>query len=416
MTAFKWFEARQREDLARWMVVLSAFAVPLPTAWVSLATAGFLASWLCAAHFQQRFRSVWDHPIARWSLLLWAWMAVAIFWSPAPTRDAAGNLWQFRELLLLPLMASVILCDAETARRWQPRILMAFVLGFVIALITSYLRWCEVLPDMGFRGLYAGFGGRTGFSLMLAFVSFLAIEKIRGRSRHQAAWCLLLVACLANLFLINVGRTGQLGFLLLLPLLAWRWVGWRGLVGGALAIPVLCLTLYTFVPTIQDRVHQSLMQIDEFRSGKPEIGDALRLQSWELAVRFIPDSPILGGGTGSHSLRVQQAAEHNAALRQLAPGNPHNEYLLLLSQHGVVGLALLCLLWGTQWREALRQKASGDSVAATSTLALLILMASGDLANSFLLDNLEGHFYLLMTLCFAAGATSPAAKPSRTVG
>ena len=35
------------------------------------------------------------------------------------------------------------------------------------------------------------------------------------------------------------------------------------------------------------------------------------------------------------------------------------------------------------------------------TCALLLLMASGDLFNSFLLDNLEGHFYLLMTLAFA---------------
>ncbi len=55
------------------------------------------------------------------------------------------------------------------------------------------------------------------------------------------------------------------------------------------------------------------------------------------------------------------------------------------------------MLWGTQWRNA-RQ---ADGFARTMTYALLLLMASGDLFNSFLLDNLEGHFYLLMTLAFA---------------
>ena len=150
----------------------------------------------------------------------------------------------------------------------------------------------------------------------------------------------------------------------------------------------------------------SLEQIDAFRTGGPQTGDGLRLRYWQEAMNFIHDAPAFGGGTGSHAYSAREAAAREAQPANRPPGNPHNEYLLILSQQGVIGLGLLLMLWATQWRNA-RQ---ADGFARTMAHALLLLMASGDLFNSFLLDNLEGHFYLLMTLAFAAASDAESAS------
>lgn len=392
-------------DAARWAVVASAFAVPLPAAWIGLTTSAFVMSWLLGGSLAERWAVIRRTPVAAIALLLWAWMGLAVLWSPAALPDALFNAWQYRELILLPLMASVLLGDVQTAQRWQARILNAFLAGFVVALVASKLRWLGLLPDMGFKGEYAGFGGRTGFSLMLAFVGFISIERLRQRPLQRARWAALALACLLNLFFINTGRTGQLGFLVLLPLLAWRWGGHRALWASLVAAPLLGGLLLAAVPAIQDRAQASLEQIDAFRAGGPQSGDGLRLQYWQEATHFIQDAPAFGGGTGSHAHRAREAASLKAQPPNRPPGNPHNEYLLILSQQGVVGLALLLLLWATQWRNA----SATDGFARGATQALLLLMASGDLFNSFLLDNLEGHFYLLMTLAFAPAAQAKGA-------
>ncbi|NBS47817.1 MAG: O-antigen ligase domain-containing protein [Betaproteobacteria bacterium] len=382
---------------ARWAVVASAFAVPLPAAWIGLTTSAFVLLWLLGGNLAERWAVIRRTPIAWIALLVWAWMGLAVLWSPAALPDALANWWQYRELLLLPLMTSVVLGDPHTAQRWQARILDAFLAGFVIALAVSKLRWLGVLPDMGFKGEYAGFGGRTGFSLMLAFVSFVAIERLRERPLQRVRWSTLALACLLNLFFINTGRTGQLGFLLLLPLLAWRWGGRRALWAGVIAAPLLGGLLLATVPAIQERAQASLEQIDAFRAGGPQSGDGLRLQYWQEAMHFIHEAPAFGGGTGSHAYRAREAAAREAQPANRPLGNPHNEYLLIVSQQGVIGLGLLLMLWLAQWRNA----HAADGFARGMTCALLLLMASGDLFNSFLLDNLEGHFYLLMTLAFA---------------
>ena len=103
------------EEGARWMVVATAFVVPLPTAWVTLSTLLFLLLWLCAGQFAQRLHTMRQHPLATLSLALLAWMALAMAWSPADWRPSLDQWWHYRELLLLPLMLSVVGKDATTA-------------------------------------------------------------------------------------------------------------------------------------------------------------------------------------------------------------------------------------------------------------------------------------------------------------
>lgn len=392
------------ETTSLWLVVACALAVPLPAAWISLTTALFLLSWLLAGQFVERWAVIRRQALALLSLSLLGWMALAILWSPADLRFALDHWWHFRELLLLPLMISVVAKDAATAEVWQPRILNAFLASFAFSLAVSYLRWFGWLPLLQATGQYAGFGGHVGFSTMLAFVAYVCWQRVLQQGTLRLAWAFFGLACVVNLFLVNTGRTGQVGFLALVPLVLHARLGWRGLLASALAVPVLAASVYFASPTVYQRVNQMAADISNFQTGDASSNDGMRMDFWVHSLGFIREAPLLGVGTGGYAARYKQLAVEENLTGGRVSDNPHNEYLLLASQQGLIGLALLLALWGVQWRDAERQSQERRDL----TRALLLLIATGDMFNSFLLDNFEGHFYLLLSvaLCLASSASS----------
>lgn len=394
----RWVSFQNRaETTARWSVVASAFAVPLPTAWVSLTTLVFLLAWTLAGRYAERWAVVRRHAVGWMSLVLLGWMALAIAWSPADLRFALDHWWHYRELLLLPLMLSVVGKDVQTAELWQPRVFKAFMWGFGIDLAVSFLRWRGLLPELE-GGRFAGFGGHTGFSLMLAFVAYVCLQRFQDQAASRWAWALLGLVCVGNLFLINTGRTGQVAFLALVPLVLYGWSGWRGVLVSVLAVPLLAVGLYFAAPTVHQRIDQSVADVKAFNAGTVDSNDAWRIDFWVHALGFIRESPVWGVGTGGYAARYKEVAVREGLTGNRVSDNPHNEYLLIASQQGAIGLALFLALWGVQWRGAARLSPQRRNL----TWALLLVMASGDLFNSFILDNLEGHFYMVLTVALCA--------------
>lgn len=382
------------ERIAQWLVVATAVAIPLPTAWVGAMSGLFLLVWLASGRALTYGRRLWAHPLGRIALLNLLWMAVAIAWTPADWRSGLGNWWQYREFLIIPLMLSVF-ADAK----WGLRVLFGFLAGFAFSLGVSYLRWLHVLPEYEGGGTLSGFGGRAGFSVMLAFAAYAALWLWRAQPRYRVAWAVLGVLSLFNLFIINDGRTGQIGFLGLFPLLLFRWLRWRGLLLGALGAVLFAGAVYMVSPRVQQRGAEVVSDYRNYRAGNTDSSMGLRVEFWSHTAPFIARHPLFGGGTGSFRYEYQTLATQKGWVKDHVTTNPHNEYLMILSQQGVIGLALLLWLWGTQWRLACRM----EELPRYLTHGLLVLMVLGDFFNCFILDNLEGHLYALLTVALAAG-------------
>jgi tetratricopeptide (TPR) repeat protein len=69
-------------------------------------------------------------------------------------------------------------------------------------------------------------------------------------------------------------------------------------------------------------------------------GEGVRLVLWNEAGRIFLDQPIFGAGGGSFSMAFEQSPR--VSLARL-PETPHNDYLLVLSQYGLIGGLLLGL-------------------------------------------------------------------------
>ena len=121
---------------------------------------------------------------------------------------------------------------------------------------------------------------------------------------------------------------------------------------------------------------------------------AIRLQFWSAAIDQASQSPlklVFGNGVGGY------AEQYRRLVGQAVPepsGQPHNEYLAILSQGGLIGLALFLGLLVSAFRAA----------AQTPGLWILVLLLAVDaLFNSVVWNMEEGHWALFLLASLAAG-------------
>jgi hypothetical protein len=69
-----------------------------------------------------------------------------------------------------------------------------------------------------------------------------------------------------------------------------------------------------------------------------EDGEGVRLVLWKEAGHLILEEPLFGSGAGSFAVKFEQSPRRSLTA---LPMTPHNDYLLILSQYGIVGGLLL---------------------------------------------------------------------------
>jgi len=384
---FSWQD--RANDFARWMIVASAIAIALPTFWIGLAEGLFLLAWLVGGQYADKWCKLWGNPVARISLALTLVAILAMAWSPASLKDAFDGLGHYRELLLIPLMISLM-----DDPRWAQRTLYGFVAGLGFALLWSYMQWFGWVAPYAGIGPYGGFSGHIGFSTMLAFLVAASFWLAWFKPESRWLWIMLGLLALINLFIVNTGRTGQLILFALIPLMLFRIFHWRGLLLAGGLIAVMAVGFYAAAPSFKERVQAAVSDLQQYQAGNTYTSWGLRLEFWGNTLELAEHHPIIGGGTGSMPHEYAQLAQNKGLTGERVADNPHNEYMMILTQWGVIGLILFISLLWTQWRSA----AQNPPLDARLGETLVLTMALGCLFNSFLLDNLEGHFYALMTV------------------
>lgn len=111
-----------------------------------------------------------------------------------------------------------------------------------------------------------------------------------------------------------------------------------------------------------------------------------RFQFVQDAIEFIKIKPILGWGTGSYS-KVQQQFH---PLR--SSDNPHNQYLLILTENGILGALCLVFMFWQMFKLSLRLPKPEKDMA----IGMLVTIMIGSLANSWLMDFTSIHFFVFI--------------------
>jgi O-antigen ligase len=387
-----------------WLVALLALSLPLSTSAVTVLALLILLLWVVSGDYRRKLAEIFGNAVCVAVLVYLALHVLGLLW----TVDTSGGLAMLAKqwkLLLLPVMLTAL---PPGHRR---RILFFFLAGLTLMMATTYLAWLDlyhfggVTPDHPTRRLF-----HVVYNPMLALGCYLALHEFLwggGSTWRRAGMLVLALAMSVNMF-ITEGRAGQLAFFVLLILLVFQYFRKnirKGLLVAGVAVPLLFAGGYTLSPTFQQRVDAARNEIAVFDSN-PNTSIGLRLLFWQNSWQIIRMHPLAGVGTGDFQ-RAYSWINMKYSPRMVATDNPHNQYILVLCQFGLMGLAALLSIFFLQIRAALQ---SGDDLRRLR-LALPVLFLTIMLTESYLIVYETGFFFALFSaVLFKSGESRGAGE------
>ncbi|TAN68406.1 MAG: O-antigen ligase domain-containing protein [Methylobacter sp.] len=374
----------------RVLIALFIFSIYFSTSLAVIFSVGLGLVWLLSTRFIDLPGVLKKYPVALWALMLYGCFILGLSYGNAAGSDAVSMASKYRELLFIPILISLL--TAERNRYWAWR---TFIAASVITLLVSYLM------DLGILNLNeqggACFKSRITHGIFIAFFAFFCAHKIYDDKRYAKLYLALFVLCLYNLFFVIEGRTGQLIVVALILLFAMQRMAIKECLFAALITAVLLILFLNFSDKAS-RITEGVANTQAFLQPVPEQTESSmgqRYTFWKYSLKLMAEKPLLGHGTGSFAKEYQRIAIGEPFITK----NPHNEFLMIGVQLGLLGLLVYLGFLASQLYCARKLPFQQKWLAQGLLLSLVI----ASLFNTPFFDHTEGHWYAAMiALCFAA--------------
>lgn len=364
-------------------ICFACFFTPLSTSLMGIFSALAALCWLVSGQFIHIGKYLKNYPAAAISLLFFLFMCLAISYSPAETIEGLNTLKKYRELFLLPVFVSML----ALSEKYRNLAEYSFIGGCIALMMISYGIAFAWIPEH-----------RYGHSIVfhithnffMAVLSFWSLHYTFNSRTLRPLWLAVFILSIINIFYIAPGRTGMLVASCLLILFLFQRFSCRNfLIGIALLCSAVSAIYYTS-DNFAGRVNEVVFEIKNYEPGKARTSIGQRFDWYRSGIDLIREKPVLGYGTGSYPF-VQERLTTNSEITKT--DNPHNEFLFLTIQFGLVGLLLFISLIAAQIffsRQIPLQK-------QMLLHGVILAITSGSLINSLLFDSQQGHFYLFMS-------------------
>ncbi|WP_297389060.1 O-antigen ligase family protein [Acidiferrobacter sp.] len=383
------------DKLAPRFAVALAFFFPISTFLTGLLSALILLAALAQGRWQARLRAVGRNPVGVAAAVLLLLVIVGLFYGEGTWANALNYGGKYVDLLLIPLLIPIFSDD-----RIRAQALNAFLAAMLLTLgLSCLMHWGLVRPDRWIHGTprdASVFKDHITQSILMAYAAFVLSLKARFATdwQHKALLAALAAIAIINIVFMVQGRTGYFILPVLAAYFGFLTLRWRGALVGAAAFLALALVAYAWSPSFHKRMDEAGRQTVGWLHGRDKnTSVGLRLEYYKKSLAIIARHPLFGVGTGGFARAYKKEVAHTL----LAPTtNPHNQFILITVELGVMGLAGFLYLLYRQWDTASRL-ASPDKILAR---ALLLTFVTGCLANSLLIDETERMFFITLTAVF----------------
>lgn len=370
--------------------VATAFSLPLSTSAEAITVSIFAVLALLTLDLS-RLRAVILRPAALIPVLLFLLLLIGVSWSTETPGVAIRWVGPYAKLLLIPLLI---------ASAFTPKQVLQIGFGFLAAcLILLVLSWASILWPSGPWGWFKTVGVpvkdnavQSGCFALCAFGLAFAALKMRDRlgSRTALAMGMLALAFSVNIFFISVSKTGLLMVAALLALFIIHSGGWRRML--LLTFPsllVIAIAIWLSAPA-QRRLEGFVADMRAAKTSDESISTASRLDFWSKGLKFVQQSPVYGHGTGSIRPLYQSLEATMPSPYGEATADPHNQFLAVALQVGLLGGFLLLAMWFVHLAMFI-----GRDFASVMGQAVVLQNILGSLFNSHLSTVTQGMLYCL---------------------
>lgn len=329
-------------DAARWLLLVEFAALFVSTSLTSVVEILlFLAVIVCLVrHRELRARAV-AQPMVIMGLVLAAVIILGAFYGGATLAEKLASLKSWRKLLLLPIAALLL-----TEPLWKQRLLWTLIGAAALGLLFSYA---------GFFGIYGSaiavhnHATQGIFFAAGAFAAAVAALHPAFSLRPLYRWLLGAGVGLwvINIIFITPGRGGYLALLVLAVVAALTLLrGWRRL-ALTVALPLLILALLGQSPVANQRLTGAVNDMQDYRQADRLTEMGIRMVMWRNTLRLIQERPLFGHGTGGLRSAYQRQVEGVEGWRGSVVDDPHNQFLKITAEHGLLGLLVFMGLIGS---------------------------------------------------------------------
>ena len=324
-----------------------------------------------------------------------AWLPFAIvvflgiFYGATSWANALGALVGWRRMLLLPLAAAVF--DDEPSKRLACKVFVAIcVVGAVVSFVTLPTGYSilHTEPGIPFHN-YAVQGISLTLAITICIAALMRPETFAGDRLLSDRRIMAVAAAVMMVDVVFVlrGRSGYVSLIIMAVAVVTFLVrgSWRVKAGAGLAVLVCGGLVLASSPHVRSRVGEALNDIETVDQAPEATSLGFRVVFARNTLRMVRDHPLFGVGTGGFLDGYQPYAQGVSGWKGDGSSDPHDQFLKILGEQGLIGLAAFLFLVG---RAA---ACPAPTPYRQIAVAVLIGWCATSLANSHFSTYVEGR-------------------------
>lgn len=364
-------------------ILLLLISIYFSTAVSSILSIIVILVWLVLGYYKHLPNLLKTHPPALWATLVYGYFLLSITYSHATIADISYTLTKYIELLFIPIFIPFLMAPKAHYLAWR-----IFVAASVLTLLLSYLMAFGCFGEA--LMLDPSPKSRITHGILIAFFAFYCLHKAsRTNLTQKIVFGGLFILCWHNLFFIVNGRTGQFVLVVLVLLFVNQKLSLKQ--GGITVLTlVVFISLFYCYSEKAQRLHEGVINTQAFFQPIPTQTDSsmgLRYTFWRNSLKLIAERPWFGYGTGGFVEAYNQVKGISPVTK-----NPHNEFLRITVETGLIGLTVYLAFLLSYIKTAFRLP-EPEKLLAQGLITCLVISS---IFNSPIMDHTEGHWFALL--------------------
>jgi O-antigen ligase len=376
-----------------YLVIFLGFWLPISVSIATIILAIIFLLWLYEGNFIYKYNIMRNNPITYAFFAFFVVHVIGLIWTDNIEWGIHIIIKEWR--MLLPLILITIVKKNHIKYYF-----LSFLIAISISEILSYSIWSEIISPFKSATIYnpTPFMSHISYNPFLAFSIyllgyFLLLEK-NNTYTNKLFSILFVISMSINMF-ITGGRAGQVGFFLMLCLITIQYFKKsiiKQFIVIGIFIPIIFFAFYNMSSIFQTRVDLAIKNSQTFQEN-PNTSVGFRLTFLFNSIEVIKENLLFGVGTGDYLDAYNKVHKKNTPNVLNNHVNPHNMYLLVLMQTGLLGLMALLSIFYVQIRQSFKKNEFYQIQMALPVLFLVIM-----LSDSYLL----GHYTSLLFVYFSS--------------
>ena len=379
----------------QFLLIILAFLMPLTVFGANLIIVLICVLWLMSGHYKYKFQQIISNKLMMASIIFFLLHLVGLIW----TEDLSWGLhivhkmWYF--IGLFPILFTIVRKD------YIKHYVIAFLFAIFITEVVSYLVWFELVPPFKNATIEnpTPFMSHISYNPILSFAIYLVLHEVflnKKLSNIQFSfYSFFAISMTINMF-ITGGRAGQVTFFVMLAILIFQVLDKqriKSILTILITIPLIFFGSYQSSELFKKRVDLSVFEVMNYSENK-ESSLGSRINFGLNSLEVIKENSLIGVGTGDFPSEYKKINDI-ASPEYPSTDNPHNMYILILMQLGILGLISMMSIFYYQIKLSFNSKNKFiQNSAITLPLLFLVMM----LSDSYLL----GHYTSLLFVFFSS--------------